>query len=72
MLDVASLGSETSTPNYMVVGRRLNDKLERIAVVESKVFGRGTLAVDGILGRISGWVESTCYGIQRTQSFAYF
>jgi hypothetical protein len=53
MLDVASLCSETSTSDKMIGGRRLHNKLERLAVVESKVFGRGTFAVDSILSRVS-------------------
>jgi hypothetical protein len=53
MLDVLSLSPKTSTPNKMVVGGWLHNKLKRIAIVESQVFGRGTFAVDSILKGIS-------------------
>jgi hypothetical protein len=70
MLDVLSLSPKTSTPNKMVVGGWLHNKLKRIAIVESQVFGRGTFAVDSILKGISRWFASTCYSRERTQSFA--
>jgi hypothetical protein len=37
----------------MIGGRRLHNELERLAAVESKVFRRGTFAVDSILNRVS-------------------